>query len=689
MPANLNPRTTELLSWHGHTRGGVHVPFQAGANPLGQTIATGIVLKLRALAQQIAASADSSPRWVFLVGGPGNGKSETVQDFLVQLDAALGLNGALCHVLRARFTPNPILPRKVEVVASDLPANQAEFAAKVGRLIVVQDATATEMAGGNAARELALDVADLVTSSGGPLPVFIACANRGLLARAMNEAYREFSGTTEVTQVLTQVIRASSLGREALAGRPACWPLADHGKFACWPLDVESLTTVGGPSASPFEQMVIQAVAQPMWESAGRCADCSSRAVCPFRQNAEWLRDPATRQCLAHLLRRGELARGQRWNFRDALSLTAELVVGQWSDMGGEQHPCSWVHRNAQQAAVSSRGIAALVALARRLYPHALFRGNYLEPRVEEYRRQSSVDASAQPMSTALVAELSRDDEWSTKPIREILVRDYAKLDAAACTPSSPVHPLRVLEDAFSQSIGLGRASLPHVGLSNAETLILDCLGAAEAEWDVLGRDYAEATAAMCIIRNIAAIIAKRSIGVRLGHHGLDELLADYEAALRDTTRLGAVRDALQHLLGATGFQFNLAESFGQPQGEARPFISLESDRPGIRAFPAPAGTDSTPGHDVPCFEVTETRYRMPITFDFYMALRLRAEGCAGSSLPASVRAALDRVRQKYAGQLCRNREKFGDGRAVIAVDGNWRVSLQDAGANPTLAATT
>ena len=95
MPANLNPQVLELLSWHGHAAGGVHVPFQERQSPLGQVVETSLLRRLRTLATQIAANPASRPRWVFLVGGPGNGKSETVQDFLVQLDGALGMGGAL------------------------------------------------------------------------------------------------------------------------------------------------------------------------------------------------------------------------------------------------------------------------------------------------------------------------------------------------------------------------------------------------------------------------------------------------------------------------------------------------------------------------------------------------------------------------------------------------------------------
>lgn len=241
MPANVNPHVATLLTWHGHSGGGVHVPFQARSNPLGRVIETPLVHRLRGLAEQIASNAAPHPRWIFLVGGPGNGKSETVQDFLVRLDAELGLNGALLRLLEQRFSPPGMLPRKVEITPGDLGAGGAEFAAKVGRLMIIQDATATESALGDAASELAHDVADLLTTPETPTPLFVACANRGLLARAMNEAFRAYGKENDATKILANVIQASSLGHETLAGRRPCWPLETDARFACWPLDIESL----------------------------------------------------------------------------------------------------------------------------------------------------------------------------------------------------------------------------------------------------------------------------------------------------------------------------------------------------------------------------------------------------------------------------------------------------------------
>lgn len=686
MRANLNPHVVNLLSWHGHAAGGVHVPFQARQNPLGQVIETGLVLKLRALAAQIASNSASRPRWIFLVGGPGNGKSETVQDFLVELDEKLGLNGVLVQELTRRFTLPGLLPRKVDITSADLGAAAAEFSTKVGRLMVVQDATATDSAQGNAASELANDLTDLLTlPSSDPMPVFVTCANRGLLARAMNEAYRDLGKDNEVTRLLASVIQASSLGTDTLSGLKPCWPLEADGRFACWPLDVESLLA-SGPQPAPLDLIFARAVDTNQWESADRCKDCTSREFCPLRQSAEWLRDDTTRGKLLALLRRGELARGQRWNFRDAFSLVAELLVGQWSDFEPSNHPCEWVHRKCSEATAVPPDPGSVLALAMQLYPQAMFRGGYLPEAATAFLEGRNAVFPAQPLTGKLVNSLATMGQGaSAKPIRETLLRDYLRLDPAVSTPPDPGHPMRALEDAFCQSVEQGRAAIQQASPSRAEELLLGLFEKAEQEWDLLGRESASASAAVCLIRKVAGMVAKRSVGVRQGYHALDDFLAEYEACLRDGTRLAAVRVALQPLMGDANSRFNLLEVLGQPTAEKQPLVGLQGPPPGIRALPAPTQTASTPGHDMPCIVVTEPGYRIPLTFDFYMALQLRKNGCAGSSLPASVRAALDRVRHRYAGELCRLEDRFVDGRTSIVLGTGQKISVPAPGSSPSV----
>lgn len=87
MPRNENPWVSELLTWHGHDRGGVRVPFQGHmGNPLNGVVETSLIKKLKQLAFDLMKGTPGTPRWIFLIGGPGNGKSEAVEVFIRELD---------------------------------------------------------------------------------------------------------------------------------------------------------------------------------------------------------------------------------------------------------------------------------------------------------------------------------------------------------------------------------------------------------------------------------------------------------------------------------------------------------------------------------------------------------------------------------------------------------------------------
>lgn len=677
MPRNVNPWTNQLLSWHGHDRGGVRVPFQTTSRPLPAIIETDLIRKLRALATQLSQNDPTAPRWIFLVGGPGNGKSETVEDFLRTLDTEVGLAGNLVNHLSQVFAPGRLLQRRVEVQPSHVAPGEDLFRRAIGRLILIQDATTTDDPQSDAAFLLARDLVDLYTTNETPSPVFVVCANRGLLARAINEASKEYGADNEITKLLGEIIRASGLGIEALSrDRKPCWPLASNSRAACWPLDLESLLESNSGRSSPLADILSTATDQTQWEAAGRCVDCDAREICPFRQNASWLRRQDRATFLIHILRRGELSTGQRWNFRGLFSLVSEIAVGQWHDFDGFRNPCEWVHSQADRLADDNSldAVEGAYRLARRLYHQALFAAL---PFAEVARTLQSDPTTAQPRSGRILALLTASPAGSLKHIREYLLTQYATLDPAVATPSSATHILRSIEDEYSQSVQLGNDKFAD-NLAPAESNLLWFLERAESEWDPLGRASLKAARISHLLRRVAATLVKRAVGVALGHHANEEFLDDYAAALRDRQRLNRLTAGLQSLLGTANFQFDIVESFGQPQAERLSSLQLVGPQAGLRAEIAPRTTAMSPGHDVPCFEITSTMYRIPITFDLFLALRLRQAGCAGSSLPASVRASIDRVRHRYAGTLCRTTDKFLDQTVSIEITNKARVVLAD-----------
>lgn len=688
MTENTNDWVKELLSWHGHDRGGVHVPFQNN-NPLGQQpIVTSLLLRLRQLASDIAKGQET-PRWIFLIGGPGNGKSEAVQDFLGALDNELHLEGQLINFLSKAFSPQPLVPRRVQVLPSDLKGYE-EFHSKIARLIVVQDATATDDALGDSAKQFVDDILDLLTTTDKPAPIFVACANRGLLARSLKEARISDAGD-EVIDLLEKLITASSLGVGTLVSertRPSCWPLYEMPGVACWPLDLESLLLKNSEHVSAIEQILSAAITSGSWED--KCIDCSSKTLCPFLQNVTWLRDAKTRENLLKILRRGELFLGQRWNFRDVFSLIAELIIGQWTDFKDFNHPCEWVHdqvSNTRAEKDPDQINSATLSIVRRLYPHALFPITGI----------SDQDEAFVTLLQGHVVTLSIFNAWnrvvigSVKSIRERLLREHIALDPASYTPWKPEHVLRTIEDEYSQSIQQGNLKLTIHNLAESEKQLSLSFEKAEKEWnsELLGRNASQAVKAVSYLRRQVAFIVKRSVGVRLGNHAYEDYLASFENTMYDQVKLNDIAPSLKKLLGDDKFRFNLMESFGQPQAEdnrssTERLISLISNPPGIRVYPASQGSDRVPRHDVPFFIISNTGYPVPMTFDFYLALQLRQAGCTGSSLPASVRAAVDRVRQQIAGSLCRKKDYFVDRTATISVD-KYNIVLGDEESEPVI----
>ena len=238
--------------------------------------------------------------------------------------------------------------------------------------------------------------------------------------------------------------------------------------------------------------MLIEATDVGKWEAVGHCRDCSSREICPFRKNAEWLRHDVTRKNLVKVLRRGELAGGQRWNFRDAYSLIAELLIGQWNDFGDAPHPCNWVHQCVTSATVLGPDPASIIALTAQLYPHAMFRGGHVRQAAKIFQESRHLDPQAQPLTLGLIGALATIGEGgSAKSIRETLSRDYSRLDPATATPSNPSDALRIIEDEFCQSIEQGKlAARQPTGMSPIEDLLLGIFDQAEHEWDLLGREF-------------------------------------------------------------------------------------------------------------------------------------------------------------------------------------------------------
>ena len=671
MPHNENPWVTELLSWHGHDCGGVRVPFHATmGNPLKAVVATPLIKKIKRLAFDLANGTSGTPHWIFLIGGPGNGKSEAVEAFILELDKRTKSQGKLKELVAQKFAPSPVAPRRVSVTTDELKG--PIFHERIRSLIIVQDASAVDGPNQVAEDPLIEDLANLVTCPAGQEPVFICCANRGLVARALSAIQSkeslEWLDDPEITEILTQLLTATGLGPGALAtDRPRCWPLEHDQRFAAWPLDLDSIITTYA-DVSPFEQMVATATHIQHWEGESCCDDCTSKELCPFYANAQMLRDEDERLKLLELLRHSEMATGQRWNFRDSFSLCAELIVGQRDDFSsgdGVVSPCLWVHERVDEISYGgqpSRSLSAAWELAFHLYSQALF-PLWLNP-VEELHAGTVKGASVTQSAVQVFSQRQRSQGTQ---IRHLLTGAFSqKLDPALATPPGTDSVLRKVEDEFGQSVKQGSETFSQSLVPIIDRL-LELMALAEAEWNENVRESSRVREILEALRIFCSILVKRFLGVREGEYLNFEYLVEYEMILRDTQRLMKVTQPLRAVLAPEGvFGGSLVRVFGQPSPDATKDILVTHTLGNVVPYPAPESTDECPGHEIPWVEVEG--YRIPLTFDLFAALQAHSSGVQIASLAPHTRAAIDKVKNAIAGGLARDRQSMQGGGVSVKV---------------------
>jgi hypothetical protein len=683
MPLNTNPWVTELLTWHGQARGGVSVPFRPGAGkPLKRVLDTPLHDRLRRLAAAICSENAPQGRWIFLVGGPGNGKSEAVEQFITMLDQSLGLQGELVEAVSNKLLPRPMTPRRVAVEGADLPHHRDRFGSTLRALVLVQDASAVVGANDAAEDELISDVEELLSGYDEGDPVFVCCANRGLLARAVSRAAARCAETSPVAAVLRDILQATGLNATSFGrDRLSCWPLDCDARFACWPLDLESLLTETSSAQAPFEQILRQAVSEENWRANGRCLDCDSAPLCPFFTNAQILLDSAASQRLIRVLRHGELALGRRWNFRDAFSLCAELIVGFPDDFGNGSlpGPCEWVHGHATLVAHGNSPpglvLPPLWLLTSHLYQHVLF------PRVDwPHDTFAKIRAGGAVTTQAVHDFLGSYRRAGGKVVRGFLEGPFSDaLDPAAASPPEMAGVLSGIEDEFGQSVAQG-LSVFGCRLSPLEARLLGLLADAEAEWEGEVHESGRAREIVYALRRLASAMAKRSLGIQDGCHLNDARLDLYQSLLRNQDGLLAIVGPVREALSSGGrFAGSLVRVFGQPDAGRAGDVVVRGALGPVLPMEAPRETESCPGHDLPVIAIGEQM--LPLTYGIFEALELRMEGCEIASFTPATRAALDKVRNVIASALARNAELIRGGEVGIMLAAErWRLQASAGG---------
>lgn len=299
--------------------------------------------------------------WYFLIGGPGNGKSEAVGAFVRQLNILAQKDGA-----------PPVFDA---AKGHDGGSISYWFVEKIpqGEIALLQDISVPKSVGSDPA----LNVLETITLCAESAAHILVCANRGMLLRATRVA----RSSPEFGWLLPILQNIDKQSQETAIARDARWNIQHRDRkveIRVWPLDHESILHGNGSnnpwadaSGSLLDQITAKAVAKEKWEAAA-CDGCAAQDLCPMLGDARWLRDDNRRQGFLKLLRYGEIWSGQRIVMREALGLLSTVLVGTPSDFvesGAEMHPCDWVAQRISGAPAKAKNEVALIELiSHRLY---------------------------------------------------------------------------------------------------------------------------------------------------------------------------------------------------------------------------------------------------------------------------------------------------------------------------------
>ncbi|MBJ6980919.1 hypothetical protein [Luteimonas sp. MC1572] len=309
----------KLLALQQDGSGAISSPSNWLRQPLLR-VETPTLACVKGFAESIATA--TTPHWLVLVGGPGNGKSLAVQQLAhALLDAGYQIKdetGVSIEAMASRPVPAVLEVRGVD---GTLVARIAQDAS------VVPNPYAT-------APNPAADLHDLFKRCIEDGCHLVACANRGVLEAAAALLSAEGAdGPTELVQVL------ASTGHRTKEVSSQLYP-ASGVTLTARAMDSGSLFEGDDPV---FLQLLRLATAQEHWQS---CQSCPLAAVCPFLLNRnELATEPGTRT-FARLCEDAELLDGQPLVFREASALVSLILAGCAADYEAAS-PCDWVHRQA------------------------------------------------------------------------------------------------------------------------------------------------------------------------------------------------------------------------------------------------------------------------------------------------------------------------------------------------------
>ena len=540
--------------------------------------------------------------WCFLVGGPGNGKSEALRE----------LAGALQVDLPLRIGGEPV-PR---TVPSSWPGQGAVVVSGL-QIAFVNDASIPrqDAPGEHRAGSLFLDLRDGVCQlfEDGPALVMFANVNRGILVeeqRAVDEL-RTGEPSAEAASAIIQWLAdprshtdASGIPVQATVPVTSTSPyygqltakLTDLGArydivvhavfldtlslleptpgregqsidFSAFPPEAAQYEPLGGLADSRMSrsdtiagEVTGRVADKSRWDDGACRAEetasiCEAHESCPFAQNARWLHDRQLRERFLDTLRAAELAGGRRLTYRDLLGHLGLALIGtpepSWL---ADEHPCRWVERTVRAAREGNAESAAELA------SHRIYANIFPVTDAAAWPRRRAL---AEPSAYRVVASTMRSAHDA--PRVRAFEQAFNLIDPARDTDSWDGLRTTVLDMVEAMDVSPPDSEIRKVDGWNEEASCeierqLDAAVTGEIVTE-LGRSR-EALARARLLRKWRAVLLLRQSGLAFGwlpHRGVIQRWLDEHQAALGSRASGDLRRGLNRLVFPGGDELNLA----------------------------------------------------------------------------------------------------------------------------------
>ena len=634
---------------------------------IGGLIQSRLLLNLKSLADDIRSGVHPNPVCIFLVGGPGNGKTEAADFFLRRVYGQESLPA---------FEPKD----------SHLFFRE-RVNAGIDGIVVVEDAT--ELALGQLYNDIKQYVLrDKATSSQSNY-LYLCCVNRGVLAKESAGVDSE-SAVDKFLLALSDVVSVGEIDSNM-------WPLKGNDRFkdgvlaTCassvfvWPMDAESLVDSklydDNVEKTPGYQLL-----RRLFEHAdcSGCQNCQEKEFCPFFENLSVMKTKEGLAGVIYCLNAFEIVTGNKLLFRDLLAVSNVLFSDSeesynkpQADRQVKTTPCNWVKYHAEilRRHEWRNELASAFSLSSRRFNQVLF-GDYTEFSTKEIRslksmvnkfRDSGEFANIERLLKAIADVGSR--RKNTTRAWDLIHRYFAKkMDVAL---EEGFDELESIEIGFCSSTLIGSDAVKRNGsISGSLDRLLALLSKTEDEigshfFDVSTDKGETSRRCLQLLQVLGSRMSKREIGERIPAVFNNDDIQVYRKICFDENAkqeiLEFVRKPLGQVLSLSGkFSSHVLQSIGQTQLSPKYIFTIDTEdtcKISLEKSKTLPISTSAPVDPTPEVVISFSSYnglsksaRIRLTFPLFHALRKIKEGLSVASISEQTFVSLNLLSSKLLG---------------------------------------